>query len=179
MSPIVIGLMVLVIIVVVLLVVIAMQPGDFRITRSATFKAPALEVFPHVNDFHKWQAWSPWAKKDPNAKNTYEGPEAGPGAIFRWDGNNDVGQGAMTLTDSRPNELIRIRLEFLKPFQATNQAEFKFAPNGNGTLVTWSMTGTRNFMMKGFCLFMDMDKLVGGDFEKGLANLKSVVEPAA
>src|SRR4029450_3509072 len=110
--------------VVLLVVVVALQPSEFRITRTATVAAPASAVFAQVNDFHKWEAWSPWAKLDPNAKNTFEGPSAGEGACFRWAGNKNVGEGSMTITESRPNDLIRIRLEFLKPFAATNATEF-------------------------------------------------------
>jgi Polyketide cyclase / dehydrase and lipid transport len=157
-------------------VVVAVQPADFRITRTRTIAAAPSAVFPHVNDFHNWGAWSPWEKLDPQMKKTYDGSPAGVGAMTSWSGNNKVGEGRMTIEESRPSELVRIKLEFLRPFKATNTAEFTFKPEGNQTLMTWSMIGKRNFMMKGFCLFMNMDKLVGGDFEKGLANLKAVVE---
>ncbi len=163
-------------IVVVLVVVVARQRSEFRIVRSATISAPASDVFAQVNDFHHWEAWSPWAKLDPAAKRTFEGAPAGTGAIFTWAGNNKVGAGTMTLTESRPNDLIRIQLEFRKPFKATNTAEFTFSPEGNQTVVTWSMFGRNNFISKAFCLFMNMDKMVGGDFEKGLANMKAVLE---
>jgi hypothetical protein len=129
-----------------------------------------------VNDFHKWEEWSPWAKLDPAAKATFEGPSAGTGAIFRWAGNKEVGEGSMTITESRPSDLIRIRLEFLKPFAATNTAEFTFKPEGDQTAVTWSMAGQNNFMSKAICLFMDRDKMVGGKFEEGLAAMKSIAE---
>lgn len=111
---------------------------------------------------------------DPAAKNSYAGVPSGEGAMFSWAGNNKVGEGRMTLMESRPNELIRIKLEFLKPFQATNTAEFTFQPAGNGTQVTWSMSGRNNFMAKAFVLIMNCDKMIGGEFEKGLANLKDV-----
>ena len=163
-------------IVVVLVVVVALRPSAFRIERSATIAAPAAMVFAQVNDFHKWEAWSPWAKLDPTATNTYEGAPAGTGAIFRWSGNREVGEGAMTLTESRPNDLIRIQLDFLKPFKATNTAEFTFKPDGNQTVVTWSMSGKNSFMFKAVGLFMNMDKTIGGFFEKGLANLNAVVQ---
>jgi hypothetical protein len=167
------------VIVLVFIVVVALQPAEFRVTRSATIAAPAPAVFAQVNDFHNWQAWSPWAKLDPNMKKTHEGAPAGTGAIYSWSGNDDVGEGRMTLTESRPSDLIRIKLEFMKPFAATNTTEFSFKPEGNQTLVTWSMFGTNNFMAKAFGLFMNMDKMVGGDFEKGLAQIKSVVEAVA
>ena len=165
-------------IVVVLVAVVAVQPSEFRVTRTATISAPAADVFAQVNDFHHWQAWSPWAKLDPAAKATFEGPRAGPGAIFSWAGNDKVGEGRMTLTESRPSELIRIKLDFVKPMEGTSTTEFTFKPAGDQTAVTWTMTGHRNFVAKAVCLFMDIDKMVGGDFEKGLANLKSVVETA-
>ena len=163
-------------IIVALVIIVAMQPSDFRITRTATIPAPASVVFAQVNDFHKWEAWSPWAKLDPAAKNSFEGAASGEGAIFRWAGNKEVGEGSMTLMESRPNELIQIKLEFLKPFQGTNTAEFTFKPEGNQTVVTWSMYGKNNFMSKAFGLIMNCDKMVGGQFEQGLANLKSVTE---
>jgi polyketide cyclase/dehydrase/lipid transport protein len=165
-------------IIVVFVIVVALQPSEFRIVRSATISAPAPAVFAQVNDFHNWEAWSPWAKLDPAAKATFEGPSAGMGAIFRWAGNKEVGEGSMTITESRPSDLIRIKLEFLRPFEATNSAEFTFKPEGHRTAVTWSMEGKNNFIAKAVCLFMNMDKMVGGQFEQGLAQMKSVAEAA-
>jgi hypothetical protein len=156
-------------------IVVAMQPSQFRITRSASIPAPAAEVFEEVNDFHRWNAWSPWARLDPAAKNTFEGAESGEGAIFHWTGNKQVGEGRMTLLESRPAEYIRIKLEFLKPFQATNTTEFTFKPADGQTLVTWTMSGTNNFVSKAFVMVMNCDKMIGGQFEQGLENLKSVV----
>ena len=171
------GIAVVVLLLVVgLIIVVAMQPADFRITRKLAMGAPAAAIFPHVNELAKWRAWSPWEKLDPDLKRTYEGPPAGEGAKYAWVGNPQVGEGRMTITESRPSSLVRIKLEFLKPFQATNSSEFVFAPNGNGTLVTWNMQGRNNFMAKAFHLLMNMDKLVGKDFEKGLNELKSIVE---
>jgi hypothetical protein len=166
------------VLIVVLVVVIATRPSEFRITRRATIGAPPAVVFAHVNDFHKWDAWSPWEKIDPALKRTFEGPSAGTGALYRWVGNNKVGEGSMTITESRPSDLIRIKLEFLKPFKATNIAEFTFKAEGNQTAVTWSMFGKNNFMAKAVHLFMNMDKMVGGQFEQGLAQMKSVAETA-
>jgi hypothetical protein len=157
---------------------VAIQPADFRITRSGTIAAPAADVFAQVNDLHNWQAWSPWAKRDPAMKQNYDGAPSGTGASYSWSGNKDVGEGRMTITESRPSDLVRIKLEFLKPFKATNTSEFTFKPDGQRTVVTWSMSGQRNFVMKAFGLFMNMDKMVGGDFEKGLASLKEVTEAA-
>jgi hypothetical protein len=172
-------LIALAIIVVVFVVIVAMQPSEFGVVRSATISAPAPALFAQVNDFHKWEAWNPWGKLDPTMKQAYEGAPAGTGAIYTWSGNNEVGEGRMTITESRPSDLIRIKLEFFKPFAATNTAEFTFKPGGNQTAVTWSMTGNNNFMAKAVHLFMNMDKMVGGQFEKGLAQMTSVVEAAA
>src|SRR3989442_1768538 len=150
--------------------VVAMRPSEYRVARTATIAAPAPAVFAQVNDFHKWEAWNPWAKLDPAMKQAYEGAPAGIGAIYTWSGNNEVGEGRMTLTESRPSDLVRIRLEFLKPFATTSTAEFSFKPEGDHTAVTWSMAGKVNFMAKVVHLFMDMDRMIGGNFEKGLAH---------
>ena len=163
----------------VLAVIAAMQPSEFRIERSATIGAPAPAVFAQVNDFHSWEAWSPWAKLDASAKNSFEGAPAGKGASFAWAGNNKVGEGRMTIVESRPSELVRIKLEFLRPFAATNTADFTFKPEGERTAVTWSMYGHNNFIARAVCLFVDMDKALGGEFEKGLASMKSAAEGSA
>lgn len=165
-------------IIVILVVVIALQPATYQVERSTTIAAPASVVFAQVNDFRKWNAWSPWAKLDPAMKQTFEGAPAGPGAVYTWTGNKDVGEGRMTITESRASDLVRIKLQFLKPFAATSATEFTFTPQGDKTAVKWKMTGENNFMAKAFSLFMNMDKMVGGDFEKGLAQMKSVAEAA-
>src|SRR5216117_3366127 len=157
-------LIALAVIVVGFIVVVAMRPSEYRVARTTTISAPAPAVFAQVNDFHRWEAWSPWATLDPAMKQTYEGAPAGTGAIYAWAGNNEVGEGRMTLTESRPSDLIRIRLEFLKPFAATSTAEFAFKPEGNRTVVTWSMAGNVNFMAKIVHLFMDMDRMIGDKF---------------
>jgi hypothetical protein len=157
-------------------IVVALQPSDFRIERSATMRAPAAAAFAQVNDFHNWRAWSPWEKIDPALKRSYEGPQAGAGATYVWQGNKDVGEGRMTILESRPGELVRIKLEFFKPFAATNAAEFSFKPAGDGTAVTWTMTGQNNFLARAICVFVNMDRTVGGMFEQGLAQMKAVVE---
>jgi hypothetical protein len=167
------------VIVVVFAVIVVLQPSSFRVARSTSISAPPAAVLAQVNNFHKWEAWNPWGKIDPAMKQTYEGAPAGTGAVYTWAGNNEVGVGRMTITESRPNDLIRIRLEFFKPFAATNQSEFTFKPEGDQTAVTWSMTGNNNFMAKAVHLFMNMDKMVGGQFEKGLAQMKAVVEATA
>ena len=172
-------LLVLGALVVLFLIVVAMRPADFKIVRTATIAAPDSVLFAQVNDFHNWGAWSPWAKLDPAMKETYDGPASGTGATYAWTGNSDVGEGKMTILENTPSSLVEIKLEFLKPFAATNIAEFSFVPTGNGTTVTWTMTGTNNFMAKGFDLVMNMDKTVGKDFEKGLAGMKAVAEAKA
>ena len=156
--------------------IVALQPSDFRIERSATMAAPPPAVFAQVNDFQKWQSWSPWEKLDPALRRSYEGPAAGAGAQYAWIGNKDVGEGRMTILESRPGELVRIKLEFFKPFAATNTAEFSFKPQAGGTAVTWSMAGQNNFIARAVCMFMNMDRMVGGQFEQGLAQVKAIVE---
>jgi len=155
---------------------VATRPSEYRVARTVTMAAPSSAVFAQVNDFHRWGAWNPWAKLDPTMKQTYEGAPAGPGAIYTWAGDKQVGAGRMTMTESRPNELVRINLEFLKPFAATSIAEFTFRPEGDRTAVTWSIVGHANFVAKIVHLFMDMDSMIGGNFERGLADMKSVVE---
>jgi uncharacterized protein YndB with AHSA1/START domain len=161
--------------VVVFLAVAATRPDSFRIERSAFIAAPPGVVFSLVNDFHQWAAWSPWEKLDPNMKKTYEGAPAGVGAGYYWLGNDQVGEGRMTITASRPDEQVSIQLVFMKPWQAKNTSTFTMAPQGDGTRITWAMEGTNNFMAKAFSLFVNMDSMVGKDFERGLDNMK---EPA-
>ena len=169
----------LAVIVVIFVIVAALQPADYRVTRSASVAAPSGVVFAQVNDLHKWESWSPWEKLDPAMKRVHEGAPAGTGAVYAWAGNSKAGEGRMTITESRPNELIRMKLEFIKPFASTCVTEFTFKPESDQTAVKWTMTGQKNFVSKAICLFMSMDKLIGGDFEKGLANLKSLSEAAA
>jgi hypothetical protein len=166
------------VIVIALIVVVALQPSDYRVARSTSISAPPAAVFEQVNDFHKWAAWNPWGKIDPAMKQNYEGAPAGVGAGYRWAGNNEVGEGRMTITESHPHDLIRIKLEFFKPFAGNSVAEFSFKPQANQTAVTWSMAGENNFMAKAIHLFMDMDTMIGSQFEKGLADMKAVVEGA-
>ena len=157
---------------------VATRPGEFSVTRSASIAAPAPAVFVQVNELKKWEAWSPWAKKDPQMKQTYEGPPAGTGAVTSWVGNKDVGEGRMTIVESRPAELIRFKLEFLEPFAATNSAEFTFKEQGGRTEVSWSMSGQNNFIGKAMGVVFDFDRMIGADFEAGLASLKTLVEEA-
>jgi uncharacterized protein YndB with AHSA1/START domain len=166
-------LLALALIVFLLIVVIAGRPGDFEVFRETRISAPPELVFPHVNELRKWQDWSPWAKLDPHAKSTFEGPAAGVGSSMAWDGNKKVGAGKMTIVESWPNEYVHIELEFLRPFQAKNTAEFRFQPHSDQTFVKWSMFGKNNFFFK---VFMDCNAMIGKDFEKGLASLKLVAE---
>ncbi len=168
-----------VVIVLALAAVIALRPADFRIVRSRTLAAPPEVVYAYVNDFHHWPEWSPWEKLDPSMKRELSGATAGPGAVYYWNGNSQVGEGRMTITDSEPARSVTMRLEFLKPFAATNTAQYDFRPAGTGTEVTWAMAGHNNFMAKAFDLFMNMDKMVGPDFERGLANLDAATAAIA
>jgi polyketide cyclase/dehydrase/lipid transport protein len=161
-----------------LAVVIALQPSDFRVSRTASIAAPAPVVFAQVNDFHNWTAWSPWAKLDPAMKQTYEGAAAGTGAIYTWVGNREVGEGRMTIVESRPGELIRVKLDFVKPLAGTSVAEFTFRADGDRTAVTWTMTGEKSFVAKAIHVVLSMDRMVGDQFEKGLAAMKTVAEAA-
>ena len=155
---------------------IATRPDTFRIERSGQIGAPPDVVFSMINDFHQWGRWSPWDRLDPGMKKTFEGPHAGPGSVYSWAGNNKVGEGRMTNLESKPGELVAIKLEFFKPFKATNQGNFTLSPSQSGTRVSWSMDGKKNFMAKAFHLVMDMDAMVGKDFEKGLANLDTAAQ---
>ena len=161
-----------------LIVIVAVQPSAYRIERTAQIAAPQADLFSRVNDFHKWDAWSPWAKLDPAAKITFAGPESGQGAVMNWAGNDKVGEGKLTIVESRPSDLVTIEVDFIKPFAGTNTSQFEFEPEGDQTIVTWTMSGERNFIAKAFCLVMNGEKMMGDDMEKGLAQMKSVAEGA-
>jgi hypothetical protein len=160
-----------------LLFVISLQPATFHVERSISMSAPPEAAFAQVNDFHAWGAWSPWEKLDPNMKRSYDGAAAGVGAKYAWVGNKEVGEGRMTIVQSEAAK-IAIKLEFLKPFQATNIATFTFTKTPEGTKTTWAMDGNNNFISKAFHLVMDMDKMIGPDFERGLAGMKTAAEAA-
>jgi hypothetical protein len=155
---------------------IATRPSSFTVQRTATLKASPDVAFALVNDFHHWSAWSPWDKLDPNQKRTFEGTATGVGSLYGWSGNDQVGEGRMTIEESKANELVRIKLEFLKPWQSTNSTSFTFSPAAEGVSVTWKMEGHNDFMGKAMSLFMDMDGMVGKDFENGLANMGKAAE---
>lgn len=155
---------------------ILLQPSEYRIVRTTTIAAPAQDVFAQIDDFHRWQTWSPWAERDPKAKTSFDGPDSGKGAVFAWSGNNEVGEGRMTLTDSRSGELVKIKTDFVKPFVGTSYSDFTLKPEGAGTSLTWTMSGENDFIGKAICLFVSMDKVLGGEMEKGLAGIKRIAE---
>jgi hypothetical protein len=169
----------LVVVIAIAIVVVATRPDTVHVERSATISAPTDVTFAFVNDFHQWGNWSPWSKLDPNEKLTYEGPANGVGESMSWVGNDKVGEGKMTITDSKPGASVAVKLEFIKPFPMQSDVEFAFAPAGADTNVKWGMTNHPNFMGKAMGMFMNMDKMVGPDFEKGLASMKTVAEAEA
>ena len=175
------GLLVVIAIVVVgFIVLVMMQSEEFHVSRSTNINASPEAVFPHVNNFHNWNAWSPWAELDPNAEYSFPGPNAGKDAEFHWDGNDDVGAGFMKIHESIPHEKVRYELTFIRPYEDTCEVEFRLEPEGEGTEVTWEMNGENdNFMAKMMCMLMDAEAMVGKDFEKGLAKLKQVAEQGA
>ena len=156
-------------------VVVATRPDVFKVERSAGVAAPAEAIFAQVNDFHRWNDWSPWAKLDPTMKQTFEGAASGVGAVQTWEGKKS-GKGRSTIVASVPPSRVEVKLEFMKPWVATNMAAFHIEPQGGGTRVTWTMTGRKNFMMKGFTMFCNMDKMIGQVVEKGLAGLRAIAE---
>jgi hypothetical protein len=166
----------LVVVVGALLGYAALQPDTFRIQRSASIKAAPQKLFALINDFHSWSSWSPWEKLDPALKRTHSGAASGQGAVYEWEGNKQVGKGRMEITQSSPPSRIIIQLDFLKPFEAHHTAEFSLDSASDSTNVTWAMHGRQPFFFKVMSLFMSMDKMVGKDFEAGLANLRSIAE---
>src|SRR5712691_9648577 len=159
-----------------LLIYAATQPDTFRIQRAATIKAPPERIFAVLNDFLRWESWSPWEKKDPAMKRTFSAVTSGKGAVYAWEGNRDVGQGRMEIAESVPPSKVAIKLDFVKPFVTHNIVEFTLEPQGDSTNVTWVMLGNMPYVAKIVHVFLDMDKLVGKDFETGLANLKTLAE---
>jgi uncharacterized protein YndB with AHSA1/START domain len=154
----------------------ATKPDVFRVQRATSIKAPPEKIFPFLNDLHKFGAWSPWEKKDPAMKRTFAGSESGKGAMYEWDGDKNVGQGRMEIVDTAPPSKVAIKLDFVRPFEAHNTVEFTLAPNGDSTDVTWAMQGPVPYVAKIMHVFVDMDSMVGKDFEAGLASLKTVAE---
>lgn len=163
----------------VVLVLAARKPDTFQVTRTATIKAPPERVYALITDFKAWGAWSPWEKKDPAMKRTYGGPETGVGATYAWDGDKNVGEGSMRITEAQAPSKLALKLDFLKPFEAHNDVVFSLTPQGPATVVTWTMTGPTPFIGKIMHVFMDMDRMVGGDFEAGLTAMKAAAERPA
>jgi Polyketide cyclase / dehydrase and lipid transport len=171
--------MILLILIVGLLLVLgyaATRPDSFRIERSISIKAPPEKVFGLINDFQKWALWSPWDKKDPAMKRNLSGAAQGTGAIYTWEGNKDVGTGRMEIMESKASSKVSIKLNFMKPFEAQNTSEFSLNPKGEQTEVVWAMYGPQPFIAKLMSLFFNMEKMVGPDFEQGLAAMKSTAE---
>jgi uncharacterized protein YndB with AHSA1/START domain len=162
--------------IVVVLAYAATRPDEFRIARAATIAAPAEAIFPMIDDFRRWADWSPWETKDPNMKRTLGGSARGPGAVYAWKGNSSVGEGRMEIRETAPPRRVAIDLEFALPMKARNVVEFTLEPDGAGTRVTWAMRGPSPFISKLMGLVFNMDKMVGGDFEAGLAKLKALAE---
>jgi hypothetical protein len=167
------------VLILLLVIYISTRPTDFRVERSAQVDAPAGVIHAIINDLSQWQRWSPYDKRDPNMKKTLEGPPTGPGASYTWNGNNQVGEGRMTITESKPGELVAMRLQFSRPFKCDNKVMFTMVPSGTGTRVSWIMEGKNNFMSKAFGLLMNVDKMVGTDFEQGLKNLDGIAQADA
>src|ERR1700712_3114290 len=160
----------------VILILAATKPDTIRVQRATSIKAPADKIFPLINDFHQWGTWSPYENKDPGMKRIYSGAESGKGAVYAWDGNNNVGSGRMEILDTAVPSKIVIKLDFFKPFEGHNTAEFTMLPQGDATNLTWVMHGPARFMSKVMQVFMNLDNMIGRDFETGLANLKKLTE---
>jgi uncharacterized protein YndB with AHSA1/START domain len=160
----------------VILILAATKPDVFRVQRAAAMQAPPQKIFSLIDDFHQWGTWSPWEHRDPAMKRTFSGTESGKGAVYAWDGNKDVGAGRMEILDAVLPSKIVIKLDFIKPFEGHNTAEFTMLPRDGATEVTWAMYGATPFIGKVMHVFMNMDRMIGKDFEAGLANLKKAVE---
>ncbi len=159
--------------------IVAMQPSEFRVQRSVVIASSASTIFPLINNLQLGRSWSPWEKLDPEMTRRYAGPESGAGAAYSWSGNDKVGQGRMTILDSKTNEKVTCNLENFRPFESVSKVEFELKPQDGGTSVEWSLTGQKGFGQKAACMFMSMDKLIGDDFDKGLTLLKKQVEAVA
>lgn len=162
-----------------LLIYAAARPDTFHIVRTTTIQAPPEMIFALINDLHRWSAWSPYEQKDPAMKRAHSGAASGKGAVYAWDGDRNIGKGRMEITDTMPPTGVTIRLDFEKPFEAHNVVEFRLQPAGGATSVAWSMQGRSNFISRLIGVFIDMDRMIGRDFEAGLASLKAVAERQA
>lgn len=164
------------IVLVVILILAAIKPDTFQVQRSASINAPPEKIFALLDDFHRWGSWSPWEKMDPGMKRTYSGASSGTGSVYEWEGNKKVGKGRMEMTEATPASKVSVKLDFLKPFESHNVAEFTLVPTGNATNVTWVMRGPNLFVGKVMSVFVSMDRMIGKDFEAGLANMKAAAE---
>jgi Polyketide cyclase / dehydrase and lipid transport len=169
-------LIALIVLTTIVFVMAALRPNRFRISRSVVIKAPPEKIFPHINNFHAWEAWSPWEKIDPNCQRNYSGNDSGVGTIYGWSGNKDIGEGRMEITESIPSSKIVLKLDFIKPFEGHNMVEFLLEPHNDSTTVTQAMFGESKFFHKLMGLCFNMDKMVGGKYEEGLASLKAIAE---
>jgi hypothetical protein len=169
-------ILIVVVLVAALLTYAATKPDTFHVQRSANIKAPLEKIFALIEDLHSWSGWSSWKKMDPAMKRTYSGSANGKGAVYAWEGNNKVGEGRMEITDTSPPSKVTIKLDFIKPFEGHNIAEFLLDPKGDSTNVTWAMHGPTPYMAKVMHVFFNMDKMIGKEFEAGLANLKTIAE---
>lgn len=189
-------LSVIIILVIGLLIYASTQPNEFRIERSTLIQSPPETIYANLSNFQNWPKWSPWEKLDPEMQRELSGPESGIGAIYAWNGNKKVGKGRMEIIESHAPQTLRIQLDFFEPFPANNMAEFTLQPNAQETTIQgttiqgtaiqrtvtqqttihWAMTGKNTFIGKVMCIFMNMDKFVGKDFEAGLKNLKQLCE---
>src|SRR5712671_1590231 len=167
---------VLVVAIAIILILAATKPDTFSVQRATVVKAPPERIFPLINDFHQWRTWSPYETKDPAMKRSFSGAASGKGAVYGWEGNKNVGSGRMEILDNSAPSKIVIKLDFFAPFEAHNTAEFTMLPQGDATNVTWLMHGPLPFMGKIMHVFINMDRMVGKDFEIGLANLKRLAE---
>ena len=165
-----------VVLVAAVLLLATRQPDTFSVERRLVMNAPPERVFAQINDFHAWEAWSPWAKKDPAMKATYSGAAQGVGAVYEWSGNSEVGAGRMTIKSATAPSEVMIALDFLTPFESHNVSTFMITPAAGGTEVIWTMKGNAEYVTKLMTMFMSMDKMVGPDFSTGLEQLKAVVE---
>jgi uncharacterized protein YndB with AHSA1/START domain len=167
---------VVVVVIAGILIFAAMQPDKFHVSRQASIKAPAEKILPLITNLHGWTTWSPYEKKDPNMKRTFSGPESGKGAAYAWDGDKNVGAGSMEIVEVTPPTKVRFKLDFLRPMEGHHFATFTLEPRGESTIVEWALDGDMPFLSKVMCLFFNMDKMVGTDFEQGLTSLKALVE---
>ena len=167
---------VLALLIAAILIYAATKPDSFRIARSTTIKAPSEKVFALINDYKQWEAWSPWEKIDPALKRTYSGAASGVGAIYEWSGNKDIGQGRMEIVESTPSTKVSLKLDFITPFEAHNMVDFTLAQQGDTTTITQAMYGPSPYLSKLMTIFFSMEKMVGGKYEEGLANIKAIAE---